>query len=201
MRKALIVGIDYYKNISRLYGCVNDSYSIKTVLDRHSDGTINFGTRIETATDETNQISRKDLKICVQELFADDSEIALFYFSGHGYIESTGGYLITSECTEGDDGFPMNELLQIANSSPSKNKIIILDCCHSGIAGNSAQSEDKAILKEGITILKLQCRAICNGRKWFRCFYNFICRCNEWKCGKFSWRYYTGNFTPILTNH
>jgi hypothetical protein len=155
MRKALVVGIDYYEkeNVSRLYGCVNDAYSIKTVLDRHSDGTVNFGTRIETATDNSNQISRKDLKNYVQELFADDNEIALFYFSGHGYIESTGGYLITSECEEGDDGFPMNELLQIANDSKSRNKIIILDCCHAGIAGNSSRTEDKAILKDGITIL------------------------------------------------
>ncbi len=153
MRKALIVGIDYYKRVSQLHGCVNDSYSIKTVLDRHSDGTINFGTRIETATSETNQLKRKELKSYVQELFADDSEIALFYFSGHGYIESTGGYLITSECQEGDDGFPMNELLQIANDSPSRNKIIILDCCHSGIAGNFSRADDKAILKDGITIL------------------------------------------------
>jgi len=153
MRKALVVGIDYYERVSRLHGCVNDAYSIKTVLDRHSDGTINFGTRIETATDNTNQISRKELKTFVQELFADDNDIALFYFSGHGYIESTGGYLITSECEEGDDGFPMNELLQIANESKSRNKIIILDCCHSGIAGNTSPLEDKAILKDGITIL------------------------------------------------
>ena len=42
MRKALIVGIDYYSNVSELYGCVTDAYSIKTVLDRHSDGTINL---------------------------------------------------------------------------------------------------------------------------------------------------------------
>lgn len=153
MRKALIVGIDYYQNVSQLYGCVNDAYAVKNVFDRHSDGTINFGVKISTATDEKNKLSKKELKDLVKELFKDSSDIALFYFSGHGYIESTGGYLITSECSEGDDGFPMNELLQIANDSPARNKIIILDCCHSGIAGNSAQNEDKAILREGITIL------------------------------------------------
>lgn len=153
MRKSLVVGIDYYENVSPLYGCVSDAYSVKTVLDRHSDGTINFGVRIETSTGPHSQISRKKLKELVKELFADASEIALFYYSGHGHIESTGGYLITSECSEGDDGFPMNELLQIANDSPSRNKIIILDCCHSGIAGNMGQNESKAILNDGITIL------------------------------------------------
>lgn len=153
MRKALVVGVDYYDNINHLYGCVNDAFSIKTVLDRHSDGTKNFDVNLETATGPKKRIERKELKNKVEELFRDKSDIALFYFSGHGYIESTGGYLITSECQDGDDGLPMNELLQIANNSPARNKIIILDCCHSGIAGNSSPNEDKAVIKEGITIL------------------------------------------------
>src|SRR5690606_22430537 len=48
---------------------------------------------------------------------------------------------------------PMNELLQIANNSPARNKVLILDCCHSGILGNLAPNEDKAVIKEGMTIL------------------------------------------------
>ena len=42
MRKALVVGIDYYESINSLHGCVNDAYAVKAVLDRHSDGTKNF---------------------------------------------------------------------------------------------------------------------------------------------------------------
>lgn len=153
MRKALIVGIDYYESIKSLHGCVNDAYAVKTVLDRHSDGTKNFDTQIEIATGPNNTLPRKQLKNKVEDLFKDKSDIALFYFSGHGYIESTGGYLITSECEDGDDGFSMNELLIIANNSPARNKIIILDCCHSGMLGKSSQIEDKSILSEGLTIL------------------------------------------------
>ncbi|MGB3149346.1 MAG: caspase family protein, partial [Maribacter sp.] len=153
MRKALVVGIDYYDTINELFGCVNDAYAMKSVLDRHSDGTKNFDVNIEIATGPKARIERKELKTQVEELFRDKSDIALFYFSGHGYIESTGGYLITSECKDGDDGFPMNELLQIANNSPARNKIIILDCCHSGVAGNASPNEDKAVIKEGVTIL------------------------------------------------
>jgi len=153
MRKALIVGVNYYKTANPLFGCVNDAYAVKSVLDRHSDGTINFGVNLRVAAGVDSLLSRKELKDLVQALFSDDSSIALFYFSGHGHIESTGGYLITSECTDGDDGLPMNELLQIANDSPARNKVIILDCCHSGIAGNPNIKDDKAILNEGITIL------------------------------------------------
>jgi hypothetical protein len=153
MRKALVVGVDYYQNISPLSGCVNDAYAVKQVLERHSDGTKNFDVEIKIATSNESQLTRKELKNKVEDLFKFQAEVAMFYFSGHGYIESTGGYLITSECSDGDDGLSMNDLLKIANDSPVTNKIIILDCCHAGIAGYSSPTEDKAILKEGMTIL------------------------------------------------
>ncbi|MFN5242756.1 MAG: caspase domain-containing protein [Aphanizomenon sp.] len=153
MRKALIVGIDYYQNIKSLQGCVNDAYNVKSVLERHSDGTINFGVNLLVATDANSLITRKYLKDKVAELFRDNSDVAFFYFSGHGYLESTGGYLITSDCSDGDDGLSMNELLVIANDSPARNRIIVVDCCHSGQMGTPEIKDDKAILKEGMTIL------------------------------------------------
>lgn len=153
MRKALVIGIDHYSNVSRLQGCVNDAYAVKNVLERHGDGSPNFGVNTMVASDSSSGIDRKQLKDMVVELFKDDADIALFYFSGHGYIESTGGYLITSECKDGDDGFSMDELLSIANASSAKNKVVILDCCHSGIAGNPTFAQDKSFLSEGVTIL------------------------------------------------
>ena len=153
MRKALIVGIDFYENVTCLNGCVNDAYAVKSALERHGDGTLNFGVNAMTATGSSSAITRRELKDKVQELFRDNSEIALFYFSGHGYIESTGGYLITSECKDGDDGFSMDELLTIVNGSKALNKVIVLDCCHSGVVGTPAITESKAILSEGVTIL------------------------------------------------
>ena len=153
MRKALIVGIDFYENATCLNGCVNDAYNVKSVLERNGDGSINFAVNIMTASGSTSAIKRRELKEVVQELFRDDCEIALFYFSGHGCIESTGGYLITSECKDGDDGFSVDELLTIVNDSKAQSKIIVLDCCHSGIAGTPAMTESKAFLSEGVTIL------------------------------------------------
>jgi len=153
MKKALVVGIDFYERASCLRGCVNDAYAVKNVLERHGDGSPNFGVNTIVASDQSTKIERKELKSLVSELFNDDSDIALFYFSGHGYVESTGGYLITSECFDGDDGFSMGDLLNIANSSRAKNKVIVLDCCHSGIAGNPSDNADKSVLNEGVTIL------------------------------------------------
>lgn len=153
MRKALIVGIDHYDHIKPLSGCVNDAHSIKSVLERHADGTVNFATpRILTGTSATDRVDRSDLKDAVRELFADGSDIALFYFAGHGYIEDTGGFLCGTDCRSGDDGFSLAELMVIAGKSPAKNKVIILDSCHSGIAGSRTEAT-VAEIKDGMTIL------------------------------------------------
>lgn len=152
MRKALVVGIDYYEKINPLFGCVNDAHAMKAVLERDSDGTVNFGVKLLTGTGPTEALTRSELKDAVKELFADQSDIAFFYFAGHGHIEATGGYLCTSE-SGGDDGFPLNDLLLFANKSPARNKIIVLDSCHSGRAGAPPATPAVSELSEGLTIL------------------------------------------------
>lgn len=153
MRKALCVGINYYDFVSSLEGCVNDANDVANVLERNYDGSKNFDVNMITAFDVNSQITRKNLRNAIDDLFSDNPEIALFYFSGHGYIESTGGYLITSECKEGDDGLPLSDLLTIASHSKAKNKIIILDSCYSGVMGNLNQFDEFSLICEGMTIL------------------------------------------------
>ncbi len=153
MRKALVVGIDFYESASNLSGCVNDAYSVKSVLDRNSDGTINFDVVLMTAMGEDRKIDRKHLKNEIESLFSDDSEIALFYFSGHGFLDNSGGYLLTSECSDGDDGVSLDDILLFANNSNARSKIIVLDCCHSRIAGTPKNSSNNALLSEGVSIL------------------------------------------------
>lgn len=152
-RKALIVGIDFYEKVNNLHGCVNDSKAVKKVLERNEDGSLNFDIIHKTASDTDSMIKRNELKNYATELFRDDNDVALFYFSGHGHVEFTGGYLITSECELGDDGFSLNDLLKIANDSPAKNKIVIIDSCHSGFMGKIDSNVNYSIISEGLTIL------------------------------------------------
>jgi hypothetical protein len=93
------------------------------------------------------------LKDYIAELFKDDSDIALFYFAGHGHIEATGGYLLASDSARGDEGVSLADVLIFANDSKAKNKIIVLDSCHSGIAGTPPSAGQNAVLSEGLTIL------------------------------------------------
>lgn len=153
LRKALVVGINYYKNGNSLHGCVNDAHSVKSVLERHSDGSVNFGVKLLCGTSSADAIERSLLRQQIQALFEGDSEIALFYFAGHGHIEATGGYLLPSDSKSGDDGIALNDVLTYANNSPAQNKVIILDSCHSGIAGAHPSTATTAELTDGLTIL------------------------------------------------
>ena len=153
MRKALIVGINYYEHGNSLFGCVDDAHAVKAVLERHGDGTVNFDVQLFTGTGPSDMVTRSQIKDYIEKLFSDDAEIALFYFSGHGHIESSGGYLLASDSSRGDEGVSLAEILVLANKSKAKNKIIILDSCHSGIAGTPPDTSENAILSEGLTIL------------------------------------------------
>jgi len=154
MRSALIVGINYYeKQIGSLFGCVDDAYEVKAALERHGDGSINFDCALLVGTGPDSHVRRSDLKDRLAHLFKSKVETALFYFAGHGHIESTGGYLLASDSLRGDDGLSLAEVLTLANSSPAANKVIILDSCHSGIAGTLSGLGNVTTLSEGLTVL------------------------------------------------
>src|SRR5258707_10466153 len=104
MRKALVIGIDHYPHVGNLSGCVNDAHAVKAVLDRHADGSVNFGVKLMVGTGPADLITRDDLKDAARDLFANDADIALLYFAGHGYIEETGGFLCAGDFKRRDDG-------------------------------------------------------------------------------------------------
>jgi len=153
MRKALTIGLDYYEDVGPLHGCVNDAHAVKAMLDRNADGSVNFGTNILTATGPSDKLSRSELRDAIRDLFDDEGEVALLYFAGHGYIESTGGYLCSSDSKTGDDGVPLGDVITFANASRFHNRVIILDSCHSGVAASRPLQPGVSEISEGVTIL------------------------------------------------
>lgn len=147
-RKALVVGINDYPDC-QLHGCLNDAEAVKDFLANHDNGDPNFD-----VWKKENVKTKGELKKCINQCFGGDAEVALFYFSGHGYIDDCGGYLVTPDYSEYDFGVSLQEVLTIANNSKCKERIIILDCCHSGFMGSiSTESQDTAVIKNGVTIL------------------------------------------------
>lgn len=153
MRIALIVGVNHYDHVSPLFGCVDDAYAVKSVLARHDGGAVNFDCMLLTGTGPTDRVERGELRDSIENLFKTEAEIALLYFAGHGYIDSAGGYILASDAKRGDEGVSLTDILTLANKSPATNKVIILDSCHSGIAGDAPTGGQVATLSEGVTVL------------------------------------------------
>lgn len=154
-KRALVVGIDSYPTASDLGGCVTDATRVNALLERHHDGSANFNSRLllgQLGEDPT--ITKGRLKSLIEELFASKADQALLYFSGHGFLDKTGGYLVTQDATAYDEGVAMRDVMTLAQNSPVTEVVIILDCCHAGAFGKTpGLSEELVSLREGISVL------------------------------------------------
>lgn len=151
MRKALIVGVNDYPG-APLRGCVNDANAIASVLETHADGGPNFSVKLLTSPPDS--VTKSELRGAIELLFAGDCDVCLFYFSGHGTIKSTGGYIVTTDAKKYDEGVSMDDILALANQSKAKDKVVLLDCCHSGALGTPTISGGHvAHLSEGLSVL------------------------------------------------
>ncbi len=149
MKKALIIGIDNYP-YNKLYGCINDANAIANLLERNENCEKNFEIKLKKDIP-----TKRELKKVIFQLFNADCEICLMYFSGHGYLDTFGnGYLVTPDTRQFDEGVPLDYILQCANQSKAQNRIVILDCCHSGAMGiPTIPSSNLVQISEGVTIM------------------------------------------------
>lgn len=148
MKKALVVGIDDYAG-NPLYSSVNDAAAIAAILETNDDGSSNF--HVKMGTDIKR---REELTAAIDDLFSRQADVAIFFFSGHGYFDHNGGYIVTPDAGRYEIGVSMDMILQFVNRSPVRNKIIILDCCHSGAFGGLTAMENKhTFIADGVTIL------------------------------------------------
>lgn len=148
MRKALVVGINNYPS-APLKGCVNDATDFANLLERNGDHSLNFNVLLKT-----NVLRKNELMELIADLFSGRNETALLYFSGHGFINELGGYLVTPDHRKYDEGISMKDILTLANQSVARNKVIILDCCHGGaMAAPALAHSELGHINEGTTIL------------------------------------------------
>ena len=157
-RRALLVGIEEYDSgdFPNLRGCVDDARRLSEVLTSHYDGRDNFDCKVLPSPGNAGRLTRALLRKTWIDLFNDFDGDILFYFSGHGMPLSIGGYLITQDGTPYDPGLAMNELFTLANQSRARSVLLILDCCHAGLAGNLSVSSgniEMVEIREGVSLL------------------------------------------------
>jgi hypothetical protein len=154
--RALLVGIDDYEYVQPLNGCRQDAQDLATLLERNDDGSRNYECRL-LPNANIPKVTRTTLRKEWIKLFNNFDGNIIFYFSGHGVFSEFGGYLLTQDGSIEDPGLAMYELLQLANDSNAREVLLILDCCHSGAAGDLPSRKfgivNQAQIREGVTIL------------------------------------------------
>ena len=145
MKKALLIGINDYPEGNEMTGCIEGINRVKAAIERHGDGSPNFGVKMMPNVQTSGEVMD-----AIRKLFAGNDDTALFYFSGHGYMNSTGAEIVMPQdiATPGQyyTGIQMSTIMSIVNTSKVRNKIIILDCCHSGNIGKYELQDVGSIL-------------------------------------------------------
>ena len=149
--RAVLIGAGEFDNdfhpIPPVKNNIADLY--KLLIDKRNIGLL--PENISIALDKTNT-EIEELLLRVSKL--PDTETLLIYFSGHGYrSDVTKLHLIARNTRKIDDyilgGVDYDFIKNIVlKSSPAKQKILILDACHSGIA---TQGLNDAILEVNVT--------------------------------------------------
>lgn len=149
MKKALVIGINNYP-YAPLRGAVNDATDIAELLRENGDDTKNFEVKFHA-----NIAKRGELLSLLASFFDKErkADMALFYFAGHGYVNELGGFIVTPDHEKYNEGLAMNDILAYANKSDMRNKVIILDCCKSGIFGAPTEMGTITPIETGTTIL------------------------------------------------
>ncbi|MFJ6024342.1 caspase domain-containing protein [Brevundimonas sp. NPDC092305] len=155
-KRALVIGIDAYAE-RPLRGCVNDAVAVAQLLESNGDGSPNFSVRSLTSADQ--DVDSAALSVAVADLFKAEAETAVLYFAGHGLInpETNAGYIVSQDGRRGAWGLSLAEVLGLANDAYPriKSTVIILDCCHSGYAGEipGLAAGSPSVIGTGVTIL------------------------------------------------
>lgn len=148
-KKALVIGINNYP-MAPLKGAINDALEVARLLVKNGDRdeTTNFDVKLERDIP-----SQAELYNLISDFFKFQSHVAVLYFAGHGFLNELGGVIVTPDFQPGNEGISMDRILGIANVSPCINKIIILDCCNSGVFASPSVGGSVTPINTGITVL------------------------------------------------
>ncbi len=156
-RDALVVGINTYQHLPHLRAPAHDAEAIAHCLQTYGEFRVHRVPEIiqnhQPRIGQKTQVTLRQLEAALINLFKPKGQnvahTALFYFSGHGMQRDAGiqeGYLAVSDSAPdvGFSGLSLFWLRRLLQESPVRQRIVILDCCHSGELLNFLEADPGA---------------------------------------------------------
>ena len=152
-----MVGINTYQSLPNLKSPAKDAEAIAQALHTYGEFRVHRLPEViqsgKPAVGQKMQVTLRELETALINLFKPKGrnvpQTALFYFSGHGLQRDAGireGYLALSD-SQPDKGFyglSLFWLRRLLQESPVRQRVVILDCCHSGELLNFLEADPGA---------------------------------------------------------
>ncbi|QKD83223.1 hypothetical protein HPC62_14385 [Thermoleptolyngbya sichuanensis A183] len=156
-RDALVVGVNAYQFLQPLKAPARDAEAIAQMLQTYGEFRVQRLPEVvqvgQPKIGQATPVFLRDLETALVNLFkpkgSNIPQTALFYFSGHGIQKEAGiheGYLAVSDANPdaGFYGLSLYWLRRLLQESPVRQRIVILDCCHSGELLNMLEADPGA---------------------------------------------------------
>ncbi|MCP3930322.1 MAG: peptidase C14 caspase catalytic subunit p20 [Bacteroidetes bacterium] len=139
---AVVVGVGRYSHMPVLKYSDDDAYQVYAFLKSPEGGALpDRQIRVLIDEDATREQIIKTLRETL--LRADDNDVVLFYFSGHG-LE---GHFLPVDYDGFRNKLRHEEIKNILEESQAKHKLVLADACHSGSLLALRQSVEKSLRK------------------------------------------------------
>jgi hypothetical protein len=145
VKRAVVIGINKYRDpeiTTELKGAENDAREVFARLKHFGGFQLDPARHLLIGNRATGDRIRQG----ISDLFwrKDRYDVALFYFSGHGFLDDyNNGYIAPWDHVYEDPmvaGIRMQELREYFLAATNKMQaLLILDCCHSGVSAQPAK--------------------------------------------------------------
>lgn len=166
-RWALLVGINKYEYASKLHYCGRDVDVLRKALVEHG-GYLPEHVHVLSDVAEGNSMPTRGKILIEFTTFLKQTrpeDTVLFAFCGHGQLDKKGkSYLVPIDGNEElleDTAISVERLYQFLEACPARQKIIILDACHSGGKRGGPEGFDTIDSQPGKGMIELlSCNAV-----------------------------------------
>jgi hypothetical protein len=154
---ALLIGVDKCEAVGALEVCSADAIALKSVLERIGYPANHITMLVDNQSNMNAMPTIGNVERAIKRLaqVAEDDDKILFFFSGHGVTCNGTSFLVP---TDGDltKGVSLTWIKDQFAACKAKEKVMILDACHSGAAkGVSGITPD--LKSSGSLVMLLSC--------------------------------------------